>query len=304
MSTAAEAARLPAGPILVATDFSADADRAVARAALVAAASERTLILLAVAPREALLPPWLGDGMPALASEERLLKTIEGRLAETAARHRLPAFRLAVRFGKPWEAILEEARGARASLIVLGARGERGATSGLGSTAWRVLQGARAPLLLVRRAAPSPYRRILVALDFDAAAAAVFAAALEVAASAEVLLMHALGGAPRLSLLTHGGASLDPLDVEPTALLAEARSRLEDFVRDRAAGRALEIRVVAGDPVAAVAKLVEEGCEAVAFGAPHRHPWLGRLLGSFALAQLSSASADLLIAPATHAHEG
>ncbi len=295
MSIAAEAERLQSGPILLATDFSADAERALARAALLAAASGRTLTLLSVVPQEALLPPWIGESVPQLASEEKLRRLVEDRLADAARRHRVRDGRLVVAFGKPWEMILDAAAREGVALIVLGARGERGDRSGVGSTAWRVMQGTRCPLLIVRLPVSSPYRRVLVALDFDQAAPMVLASALTFSLDSEIIVLHALGGR-RLSLLTHAGTSLDPLDSDPGAALAEARSRLEAFLRDRAAGRRVELRVVATDPLAAARELVAAGCELIAFGAPRRHPWLGALLGSFALSQLTEDGGDLLLA--------
>lgn len=304
ISIAAEREPRSPGPILVATDFSADAERALARAALLAKTSGRSLVLLAVVHREALLPSWLGESVPELASEDRLERLVERRLAEAAARHALPpSTRLVVRFGKPWESILAEAKREGATLLVLGARGERASLAGVGSTAWRVLQGADSPLLIVRRFVQGRYRRVLVALDFDQAAAAVLSAVLDVAEEAKILVLHALGR-PGLSLLSHGGASLDPLATEPAALLAEARSRLEALVREHGAGGSLEIRVCAADPVEAAKRLIEEGCELIAFGAPRRHPWIGALLGSFALAQLAEGTTDMLIVTTKQAEPG
>ena len=71
-------------------------------------------------------------------------------------------------------AILQVARDASAELLVVGAaRAGRIAGAFLGTTAQRVLRGAEAPVLVVRRAVRHPLDRVLMATDLSELAAAV-----------------------------------------------------------------------------------------------------------------------------------
>jgi universal stress protein E len=76
--------------------------------------------------------------------------------------------------GPPASAILDAAQESGAELLVVGA-GSAGRIAGafLGTTAQRVLRGAGAPVLVVRRAVRHPLERVLIATDLSELAAAV-----------------------------------------------------------------------------------------------------------------------------------
>ena len=76
--------------------------------------------------------------------------------------------------GPSASAILQVAEEARADLLVVGAaRTGRIAGAFLGTTAQRVLRGAEAPVLVVRRAVRRPLERVLMATDLSELAGAV-----------------------------------------------------------------------------------------------------------------------------------
>ena len=98
--------------------------------------------------------------------------------------------------GQPSDAVVEFAARDRASLIVVGTRGQKSLDSLLlGSTARRVVQRATCPVLSVHpgdNEPRRPIRRILVATDFslEAETALQFAARLLGSEAAEIVLLH------------------------------------------------------------------------------------------------------------------
>ena len=127
--------------ILVATDFSPDGDKAVACGRDLAHRFGVETLVLHVC-RETPESPG-GPGAPLPEPLAACLASLRGR--------GLPARGL-LRCGDPAALILETATRERASLIVLGARGEARAPGLLlGSVADRVVRRATVPLLVVRR---------------------------------------------------------------------------------------------------------------------------------------------------------
>lgn len=180
--------------IVAATDFSANATRAVEQAAHLADAWGAKLCLVHVfndsvwASLKAVydLPGWAGVD-PA--------KVAQTRLTEQAGR-------IARAFGVPVEAELLTGRAAQqigsfavargAGLLVVGEHGEDWIDQiVLGGTALKVLEEARIPVLLVRGAAPASYRNILAATDFSPAADHAIRFVLDCFPDASFALVHA-----------------------------------------------------------------------------------------------------------------
>jgi nucleotide-binding universal stress UspA family protein len=81
----------------------------------------------------------------------------------------------------------------RAQLLVLGARGGGGFGAWrVGRTVRRVLDAGRCPVLVVKTPVHSPYRRVLVPVDFDAGADAALLAAARIAGGASIQVFHAI----------------------------------------------------------------------------------------------------------------
>jgi nucleotide-binding universal stress UspA family protein len=180
--------------IVVATDFSANAARAVEQAAHLASAWGAKLYLVHVfddsmwASLKAVydLPGW---------AEVDPAKVARSRLAEQAER-------IATGFAVPVESELLTGRAAQqigsfalergAGLLVVGEHGEDWIDQiVLGGTALKVLEEARIPVLLVRGTAPASYRNILAATDFSAAADRAIRFALDCFPDARFALVHA-----------------------------------------------------------------------------------------------------------------
>ena len=166
--------------ILIATDLSPAADLALRRAIAFASANGASLRVVHVT---ALGTP---EGERA-ALRERLHQ----RWRELAPPDLVEAG-VAVPTGDPVETILAEAESYEPELIVLGAHGKmRLRDAWLGTTAERIMRGATVPVLVVRRAAGEPYRRVLAAVDDTTVAGDVLRLACRVSGATDVFAVHA-----------------------------------------------------------------------------------------------------------------
>jgi nucleotide-binding universal stress UspA family protein len=145
--------------ILVATDGSRMAGKAVAYAADLAKQTGAKVALLGVVDRAMLMAPTLSPAATPLkvrmATEDVLRQGIEAYLASAAAasKRRGVAARTIVRTGNPAEEIVREARRAKADLIVMGSQGRSALKAAvLGSVAYGVIhRDTNIPVLVVRK---------------------------------------------------------------------------------------------------------------------------------------------------------
>lgn len=152
--------------LVAATDFSAAANRAMLRAALLARQQGAELHLLHVTSPLALYPgqdvgPADGATLPAA-----LGKQVEATAQVLRERYGIRV-QTAQRIGRAHSQIADYAASVGAGLVVIGARGE-GLLPRLllGSTAWRLLRVRPGPVLIVRGEPVEPYGRVLAAVDF------------------------------------------------------------------------------------------------------------------------------------------
>lgn len=177
----------PATPrtILLATDLSSRCDRALDRAASLAARWDARLIVVNVieaSRRDADdLPSWRRLSDPRATAEARVrrdlpaaLRTLDVRVAE----------------GDPADAILAIAAAEGVDLIITGvARDEALGRHLLGATVERLARRAAAPVLVVKRR-PRPYEEVLVATDFTPASQHALATVAGMFPDARLTLMH------------------------------------------------------------------------------------------------------------------
>lgn len=170
--------------ILVATDLSPRSELAFGRALQLASQEQASVRLLFV----------IDDALPASVVEglrQESENLIAHQLLPRAAQARIEAT-VAVRPGRPFEAILGEADAVNAVLIVLGThRQDETRDLFVGSTAWRVLRESRRPVLQVKNPASGPYRRVLAAIDFTAASQEALLLACRFSAGADFSAVHA-----------------------------------------------------------------------------------------------------------------
>lgn len=288
-------------PILAATDFSPQAELAVARAAALARACQRPLHLLHACNdftwsnlRALLRQPPGYDLEGALGARLRAI-------ADDLAGQGLPAVGSAVVVGRASAGIVARARELDAGLVVLGAHGEGlGRELALGGTAIKTLRASPCPVLVVRADPARPYARILVGTDFSEASTRALRTALDLFPAARFGVVHAHGTPHAGNLRRLAGAAAE--DVEhflDQAREASARN-LAAFIVDadyRAAGG---VEGISREGHAAGVLLEEAGrtgADLVVVGKHGRSALDERLMGSVTLNVLHHAPCDVLLVP-------
>lgn len=286
--------------ILAATDLSAPARHAVARAFLVAGERGAELNLMHVIDQGALngLRRLVGVESPAL--EERILDEAREAMAQLAADYGAGldvAAGVRLVAGSVLRTLLDEADGMDADLIVLGARGENYMrTLLLGTTAERLLKCGRYPMLVVKLIPRGPYRRVLVPLDFSAVSVPALRAAQAIAPGADLIALHAFE-APFESKLRYAGVEEDVIQAYRTETMNESRIKLRELT-GQAGLRPEDVNfsVIHGDATRAIlTREQEEDCDLIVMGKHGQGMIEELLLGSVTKHVLSQSVCDVLV---------
>ena len=283
------------GDVLVATDFSAGAEQAVARAARLPMRRGSSLTILHV------LPAGLDRKAGARARAEA-----RTALAATAALARSiiggDAVRVVPRLGKgiPFLEIIRHARRDRTDLVVVGRHGHRTFRELLlGSTAERVVRKGDTSVLVVDSKPAGAYVRPLVAIDLSRASGAVVDLALRVADTGvrSIGVVHAYETAPESTLRRAFQAPRDIQRYQRTtrqrahgAVAALLRDFVEAEVRPRIVVRRGDARRVILDVAA------QSRPDLLALGTHGRTGVTYVLLGSVAAAVVRATPCDVLVA--------
>jgi nucleotide-binding universal stress UspA family protein len=289
----------PAARVLVALDFSAEAERALEHAVALVRRHGGQLVLChaasAVEPLElGLLPD--GGALPAyqamiaeeLAAGRRRLEELAARLAGQVA------VELALVEGFPDSALVGLASEHDVDLLVVGTHGRTGLGRALlGSVAEKVVRIAHRDVLVARGPAPTRgYRRILALTDFSPLADRALDRALELAADdAEIVLLHAwqLAGDHYLP----GGTAEATVAPIRQAVEASARARGEAVVAARARP-GLRFELVEGAASRAIEALAVER-DLIAMGSHGRRGLRRLLLGSLAESTVRTAPCSVVV---------
>jgi nucleotide-binding universal stress UspA family protein len=181
--------------IIAATDFSQRASRAVSRAGMLASEYHATLDLVHVttALPSGELEQICGKTPEELQQEDRadIHRTMAQQLQTLRERFRVDAEpRLLT--GKPYAEIPRLAAERNADLIVIGAHGEHLFYDlFIGATAEKMVQRMTQPLLIVKQTPKSPYRNLLIPIDFSASSALALSVATAYFPEAVVAVLHA-----------------------------------------------------------------------------------------------------------------
>ncbi len=274
--------------ILVATDFSPHADRALNHALELAKlfGAELEIFSSAYVPPQALAAVALGMA-PGLIDDAR--KEVRQKVDTLAGHLRARDVRAtgATSSEEPSTAICARAKEIRADLIALGTRGHTGlAHVVMGSVAERVARLAPCAVLSAHAEspAPAPYRRVLVPTDFspDSDAAVAWAKQVVTRTSGKLVLVHAydltqlaLTGSP----LTAGAVASAGIE---KALADSARAKLAELAQSLR-GVDVETHISASRPDPAIHEAAERThADLIVMGTRGRSGLAHVLLGSTA----------------------
>lgn len=281
---------MPLTAILVATDFSRGSDDALQRACHLAAEHDATLAVLHVVAmakgkEHAWLPPELTLPREGVAEVQEQLHQRINTLCPHA-----PPLHTVVRQGRPCELITAAAD--KADLIVVGAHGSHRWMDGLiGSTAERVVQHARQPVLVVRRPPQDSYRRVVIATDFSPHSARALAAAANLAPQAELHLLHV----HHAWHVQQGTVSEDALRSLEQAAQTPLQALLE---RAKVEATRVRLHLRFGHPAAEITAFAAAlDADVVAGGTRGYSHAAGVLLGSTSASLLRGTESDMLLCP-------
>jgi nucleotide-binding universal stress UspA family protein len=187
-----------------------------------------------------------------------------------------------------------------ADLVMLGAPGARPLRDfAIGSTASRVLRGTRKPVLVVRRRADVPYRRVLVAVDFALDAGNALAYAQAIAPEARLNLVHVYRVRHEEQMLSAGVAE-DVIHQDRREAQVEAAGKMIELIRSHPPSAAPRVLLVHGY---AAAELLEKGRDLMAdlIVVTKREECLGNafLLDSVTQQLLEKSRSDVLVVRAS-----
>jgi nucleotide-binding universal stress UspA family protein len=285
--------RRPLGTVLIATDFSAYAEFASGRAALLPLRPGASIDLLHVLPDES-------DASAAermRAEAKRLLEVERQRVTRTLEAHgnRDRDALCSVAQGKPFVEIVRNARHGRAELIVVGRHGKRSFPDMLiGSTAERVVRKGDVSVLVVARAPRWAYRRPLVAVDMSDSSRRALELALRICDPAveKIDAVHVIS--PPSPLGVAEGADMEGFRLEEEA---RARTEVSEFLGTIEADVQWNVIIKTGD---ARRGILDEAARAnsdlIALGTKGRTGLAHVLVGSVAEGVLRAATCDVLVA--------
>lgn len=279
--------------ILIATDFSARADRAIRRAALLARQFDAGLVVTHVVDddrAESLVQAEQRESQALLEKLARGLRESDGLKCEA---------RLAL--GEPFEQIPDMARAVEADLIVVGPyRRDRLKNIFIGATAERIIRTSPLPVLMANGLPAATYERVLLATDFsdNALRAIATAKALGLLGAAQVSAAHAFQASAD-SLMARTAANADHrkdyLLAEATAALAELKGLADTAGLNLADQIAERIELSAAETIREIARRVR--AEVVVVGAQGRSALSQAWLGSVSQDLLRFAEIDVLVVP-------
>ena len=286
--------------IVAATDFSAFSEFAVQRAAHIAQQHHAELHLLHVV-RPLDLYPSLTLAPEEFSQHDLDLQQAEQGRLEALAVSLVSQFGIRVqpvtRLGRAHTEIAAYAQAVSADLMVAGVRGENTLMDlFLGTTALRLLRVATCPVLIVRKPAEEPYRRVLAVVDFSPVSGAVVTHALSLADGAQVETLHVLGSEVEQRLRKAKLAQVDVTDWLGR-LRTEAEKKLEALLATVEGGATVGRLVEPGFPPAAICQCIEESHTDLVVLGRHGHgvglqDWM---LGSVSKDVAFAAACDVLV---------
>jgi nucleotide-binding universal stress UspA family protein len=174
--------------ILVGTDLSARADRAIVRAAQLADQHGATVTLVHVLTEAA------GGEARHRKIALQVEKDLRRKVMELFPQHER-AVSIEVATGTAFVEIIRRARAENVDIILIGAHGAQFVKDLLvGTAAEKIVRKGDRPVLLVKRSPRGPYRRVLIPTDFSEESTQALRLGLQLALGAKFYLLHAYHG--------------------------------------------------------------------------------------------------------------
>lgn len=286
--------------ILAATDLSEEASLAINRGFVLAKAIGAHLTVAHAVGVDALSPfrEWLGDNIDTL--HQSIVDDASQQLNALVAQSPLKgdcSLSICIERGYARTVIPAYAETHDVDIIVLGAHGAGFIQRMLmGSTASQLLRKSKCPVLIVKQASPSNYKRLLVAVDFSPGSATVIKIAQQIAPHADIVLLHSFE-APFEGKMHYAGVSQDTIN----RYRDEARARCQLQLRELAEKAGLGPHqyasfVASGDSTQNILDYEEQyQCDLIVMGKHGTHVTEELLLGSVTKRILASSKSDVLV---------
>ncbi len=288
--------------ILVATDLSSHAGKAETRAAMLAQTlGARKLTLLHMLPPLPLQTLRAMFERTPLETEQILVNAAKAELARRA-RPLGEKFHIevtpVVKVGRVHLGIVAHADEVNADLVVVGGYGAHLVRElFLGATAEKVLRTSTRPMLIVKQEPLSPYKRLLVPVDFSPSSSRALDWGMAIAAGAEINVAHVYE-VPNESTLRY--ASVEDKVVEGYHAVArhQARDAMSAFLKDRRPAETdFQRHILHGHPAAGIRDLTEELRPDLIVMGKHGQSEIEKLLlGSVTRHMLFETHCDMLVA--------
>jgi nucleotide-binding universal stress UspA family protein len=282
--------------VLVATDFSKGAARAIKRAARLPLAERATVTVVHVLSHR--IPPNARVDAERVARRQlnRVIKRL-GKITTALGRHDVELSPVLGR-GHADVEILRLARSIDADLAILGRQGHRLKKRFVGSTTKRVIRAGVLPVLVVSRKAARGYLRPLLAVNFELSGSFVASAALRLLGSevARATMVHAYR-VPFEGFITPAASrgEMTPLRKEFRQTAKRSLENLQASLGDVGVRwRTIILRSDARTAILAESRL--RRADLIAVGMPQRSTLAHVLLGSIAESVILEVARDVVVA--------
>jgi nucleotide-binding universal stress UspA family protein len=276
--------------ILLATDLSCRGDRALDRAALLAAAwSARLVVVHALRKPQPVTdaPSWRRGMDPKLIAQRRVQADLQGAEGLTVE--------VLVERMAPVPLILGTAKRAGCDLVVTGvARDETLGRMLLGTTVDALIRKSPVPVLVVKSRARGPYRKVVVATDFSEGSRAALDAAVTLFPDGRTRLFHAYD----VAMESRMPDRMEAREAEGRRAQEQARSFLAATPSAQAGAGTMPVLCEYGDAPTLLDELANaDQLDLVVLGSTGKRGLLGALVGSTAQRLVATVQSDVLVVP-------
>lgn len=288
--------------IVAGTDFSAEADLAVQRAAFISKALNATLHLIHIVHP---LDLYAGSELPFSLQthyQQAQQETVKTQIDTLACRLRKQfniSVEAATRVGRAHTEIAHYADSVQAELIVVGAQGEHTLLEKLvGATSARLMAVTKCSTLIVKNKNPAtpPYRHAVAAVNFSAGAekVPVFTRTIAPDAHIEGLLIFDTN---QEAHMYKAGINETLLQQYRAHALSEAERKLSEIFNEQALGGKVSTSILSGYPSQTICKhAATQQADLIVIGKNEKSGIESWLLGSVSKGVAYAAECDVLLA--------